>query len=275
MSTNGLSELVISVVCGIVLPTVDVMKQFADAMAQRQYADALKFANQAVAAEPTNAAAHHARGTAHAALRKRTEAIEDFTKAISLDPKFADAYQRRGSEHFKLGHINESITDFDKFIELRPDQMAGHWQRGISYYYAGRFDEGWKQFKAYEQKDTNDVENAVWHYLCLARVSSPEKARESLLKIGRDRRIPLMTIYGLFKGEAKPEDVLTAANDGAPPAAERNQRLFYAHLYLGLYYESLGNKEKTLEHITKAAEEFTIPEYMGDVARVHLARLRK
>lgn len=252
----------------------DLFKRYAAAIAQGRDEEALSLANKAVSLAPKNPRAYLARGTAHAGLRQRKEAIQDFTQGIELDPKRADAYQRRGAEHFKQGQINESIADFDKFIELRPDQMQVHWQRGISYYYAGRFEEGWKQFKAYEEKDTNDVENAVWHYLCLARLVGAEKARASLLKIGRDPRVPLMEVYALFKGDAKPEDVLAAAKRGTPPPAERNQRLFYAHLYLGLYHESAGNKAKALEHMTKAAEDHKCPGYMWEVARVHLDRLR-
>ena len=252
-----------------------LLNRFAAAMAQGSHEEALSFANRVVALEPKEPQAHLARGTAHAALRKRVEAIQDFTKAIELNPKLADAYNHRGAEYFKQNQIDESIADFDKFIEQRPDQMPGHWQRGISYYYAGRFEDGWKQFKAYEQKDTNDVENAVWHYLCLARALDSDKARQSLLKVGRDKRVPLMEVYALFKGDATTTDVLAAANEGEPSAAERNQRLFYAHLYLGLYHESMGNKLKTLDHMTKAAEQYKCSGYMWEVARVHLERLRK
>ena len=47
-------------------------------------------------------------------------------------------------------------------------------------------------------------------------------------------------------------------------------RLFYAHLYLGLYYESLGDKKKALEHLTlAAADEHSVGGYMWEVARVH------
>ena len=58
------------------------------------------------------------------------------------------------------------------------------------------------------------------------------------------------------------------------PAARRDQR-FYAHLYLGLYFEALGDAKLAREHITRAAEDFSENHYMGDVARVHLQLLNK
>jgi lipoprotein NlpI len=238
-----------------------------------QTEEALKLAGKAITLEPKNPSPYFLRASLHAALKHPKEAIADFTKTIGLDPKAAAAYDRRGSEHFKLGHIAESIADFDKFLELRPQETPKHWRRGIAYYYAGRFEEGWKQFKGYEQVDTNDVENAVWHYLCLARAVGAEKARPAMLKIGKDQRVPLMEVYALFKGEAKPADVLAAVDKDKPSAEKLNERRFYAHLYLGLYYESIGDKKQTLAHMTRAVE-CPFPHYMGDVARVHLERLR-
>jgi lipoprotein NlpI len=214
---------------------------------------------------------------ARAALAKGdNEAVVSLAgKAIVLDPQAALAYQLRGQAQFKLARFIESVADFDKFLELRPAERPGHWQRGISCYYAGQFEEGREQFAAYEKVDTNDVENAVWHFLCLARKDGIEKARASLLKIGKDKRVPMMQVYELFAGRLKPDDVLTAARAGPSTPAEQSQRLFYAHLYLGLYYEVAGDKKQALEHLNKAVGEQKTGPYMWDVARVHRDSLRK
>jgi lipoprotein NlpI len=202
------------------------------------------------------------------------KALELLDKAIKKDPKSAVAYQLRGLTQFKLGNFAASIADFDKFIDLEPKRKAGHWQRGISYYYAGRFDDGARQFEGYQTVDSNDVENAVWRYLCMARKDGVKKARADLLKIGKDVRVPMKEIYDLFAGKLKPADVLEAAKAGKPNADRLNSQLFYAHLYLGLYYETEGDTKKALEHLT-AATEHRIGHYMWDVARVHHDLLRK
>ncbi len=136
-----------------------------NALAKGDIDRALTLVDKSIAKDPKNAEAHLLRGVIHETQHKPKEAVADFDEAIRLDPKLAEAYDRRGSEHFKLGHIKESIADFDKFLELKPEATPGHWRRGISYYYAGRFDEGRKQFGAYEKVDTNDGENAVWHFI--------------------------------------------------------------------------------------------------------------
>lgn len=239
---------------------------------------AVDLAGQAIAAAPEDARGYLLRADLYALLRRPAEAIADYDRAIKLAPNQAELYDRRGSEQFKAGKIEESIADFDRFLALRPDQEPFHWKRGISYYYAGRFADGRKQFEGYQTVDDNDVENAVWRYLCMARSVGVEQARGDILKIRRDPRVPMMQIYDLYRGAAKPEEVLGAANGaaGVPKAIgeeDRNQRLFYAHLYLGLYYEAAGDTQKAAQHIY-AAEKHPIGHYMWDVAHVHAERLR-
>src|SRR5262249_45932646 len=156
-------------------------------------------------------------------------------------PKLVAVYHLRGQELFKLSRFDESVADFDKYLEARPSERPRHWQRGISCYYAGKFREGAEQFEAYQAIDTNDVENAVWRFTCKARSEGVDKARASLLKVGTDKRIPLMEVYALFAGKSRPADVLAAVKTGEPPLEELKTRLFYAHLYLGLYFEVMGD----------------------------------
>jgi lipoprotein NlpI len=257
----------------------DLLDAAARAFARGETKQALALADKAVARAPKDPRAHFVRGQIHDALAGYREAVNDYSRAVELDPKLAEAYDRRGSSHFKLGEFARSLADFDRFLELRPEHKPGHWRRGITCYYARKYDEGRKQFEGYEKVDTNDVENAVWRYLCMVPLVGVEKARVAMLKIGKDRRVPMMVVYELFRGRAKPADVLDAVKKGEPAADELNRRLFYAHLYLGLYHESLGDAKRALEHLTTAAEHRISsgggPGYMWEVARVHRDLLRK
>jgi lipoprotein NlpI len=246
----------------------DLLDKAEAALKKGQAKEALVLADEAVGKAPTNARARFVRGLVRETMGEHKEAVADFDKALDLDGKLAEAYDHRGSERFKLGQVKESLADFDKYLELRPRAKNGHWKRGISLYYTGKFEEGKKQFEGYEEVSTNDVENAVWHYLCNARAVGAEKARGAMLKIGNDERVPMMEVYALYAGKAKPDDVLKAARAGNPSDEDLKRQLFYAHLYLGLYYEAEGDKKKAREHITKAADDYRIGHYMGDVARV-------
>ncbi len=180
----------------------------------------------------------------------------------------------RGVVHFKAGDAAASVADFDRFLELRPDREPYHWQRGISHYYAGQYEKGVRQFESHKRVNPQDVENAVWHYLCQARVSGAPQARAALIEIGGDRRPWAMMVYRMFQGNATPDQVLQHAEQVSRTEAERRDNLFYAHLYVGLFHEAGGRADESLKHIEIAVEKYPSADYMGDVARVH-RQLRK
>ena len=141
------------------------------------------------------------------------------------------------------------------------------WQRGIALYYAGRYRDCRLQFEAHRTVNPDDVENAAWHFLCVARAESPERARAALLPVGPDARVPMRQIYEMFRGTLSPEQVLSAAGTGASSQ-------FYAHLYLGLYFEALGDARRAREQMSlAAADQYTnVGGYMHLVARVHVKK---
>ena len=230
----------------------------------------------AVAESPAELAAQ-----AEAAARAgdSAQAVALLTDLIAADPKNSPAYYRRGREHFRLGKIRESVADFDQHVELSPDQESKQWERGIALYYAGEFERGAKQFELYQTFHNQDVENSTWRYLCVARKQGVAKARETMLPIENDPRVPMMQIFDLYRGKLRPDDVLAAARAGEPPPEALAGQLFYAHLYLGLFHEAAGNAELAKKFISLAADEklrtsLRINTYMWDVARVHAERLR-
>ena len=174
---------------------------------------------------------------------------------------------RRGEAAFREGKIDESIKQFDRAIGLEPRLAPHHWQRGISLYYAGRFDDCRRQFEVHKTVNPEDVENSVWHFLCVARLKNPAEARKSLIEIHSDTRIPMMEVYAMFRGESTPEKVLARCG-------RDREALFYAHLYIGHFHEAYGRAPEASRHIASAAGEFAADHYMGDVARVHLRLLK-
>ncbi len=176
---------------------------------------------------------------------------------------------KQGVESFMEAKIADSVAAFDKLIVLVPEQKPQLWQRGLSLYYADKFADGREQFETHQTVNTADVENAAWHFLCVARLEGVEGARKHFIPIEGDSRIPMREVHQLFAGKGSEEAVLKAAEAGDEDAEKKNQRC-YAHLYLGLYYEALGDMAKAKDHMKKAATDYAMPHYMGAVARVHL-----
>src|SRR5690242_19143716 len=190
------------------------------------------------------------------------------TRAQTPGPQPQQIMERAVAD-FQGGRIAQSVVGFDQLAKLVPDYAPELWQRGIALYYAGRYKDCRAQFESHRTVNPNDVENAAWHFLCVARAESAEKARRALLPVGPDSRRPMREIYQMFRGNLSPEQVLEAA--GSDPGAQ-----FYAYLYTGLYYEARGEDQRAYRQIeTAAADRFSPMGYMYTVARVHCDLLRQ
>jgi lipoprotein NlpI len=191
--------------------------------------------------------------------------------AVTVDAQRAPSAREildRAIDDFLAGRITESVNGFDQVVKLAPDAAPQLWQRGIALYYAGRYRDCRAQFESHRTVNPNDVENPAWHFLCVARAESPEKARAALLPVGPDQRSPMREIYQMFKGTMAPEAVLKAA--GNEPSSQ-----FFAELYVGLYYDALNDAARAREHLTAAASPRFADAggYMYRVATLH-PRLR-
>jgi tetratricopeptide (TPR) repeat protein len=194
--------------------------------------------------------------------------LQHWQNTINIQPNNVNAYVHRGMVYFKLGKIAESIQDFDHAEKLDIQITPYLWQRGLSYYYAERFAEGAKQFEIDLTVNGQDVEETVWRYLCIARLSGAIEARNSLLPVKNDPRKIMEVIYNLYAGNCTKDDVL---NVGKLTGLKGK---FYSHLYLGLYYEAENKLELAQKYIVKAADEYKIDDYMWYLAVVH-KQLRK
>ena len=209
----------------------------------------------------------------------RTSVLVVLCAAVSLWAVSALARQSRVDEaqrlldraivDFENGRVAESVAGFDNVIKAVPAFAPELWQRGIALYYVGRYDDCRAQFESHRTVNPDDVENTFWHYLCVARASSPAKARAALLPVGPDSRVPMRQVYDMLRGTTTPDEVLAAA--GRDLRAQ-----FYAELYVGLYYEAQGDAVRGRQHITAAAADrfAAAGGYMQRVAKVHLQRLR-
>lgn len=190
------------------------------------------------------------------------------TATAQQPAKTPDQWMETGVDAFFAARIEDSAIAFDKVIEAVPQAKPQLWQRGLTLYYAKRYQDGRNQFETHQTANSNDVENAAWHFLCVARLEGVDAARKALIPIEGDTRVPMKQVHALFAGTGSVEAVLTAAGEGDGSPRRRNH-LCYAHLYLGLYFEALGDDTKAKDHILKAATDYEMDHYMGKTAITH------
>ena len=221
-----------------------------------------------------------------AAQRKQIQSqfnktVEDTTAAIKESPDDLRAISTRADALFFLGKFKEAVRDYDKMVELDPATDASHWRRGIAYFYASDFDKASKQFERYHSFDNIDRENGIWRYLSHHKAKGQKYARKGLLKYEKDDREPFPAVYKLFAGQLTPEQILNQIAAANISKTEREKRIFYAELYIGLN-ELVERRAKSAEkhlHVAVATGWPRTagfgPNYMWHVGRVQLNRLRQ
>ncbi len=198
------------------------------------------------------------------------EAADQMLKQTGVDARSirlaADVYLRAGA-------VDKAVKQFDRYVEMEPQTLAEMWQRGIALFFDGQFDRAAKQFEEHRRVNPHDVENAAWHYLCVAKSDSTESAKQQLLAAPNDPRPPMAEILKMLQ-TGNMDLVSARVSEFTVGSPERQDSQFYADLYLGLYADAQGETLKAHRFMTRAAEKAP-RHYMGDVARVYAAQLEK
>lgn len=229
---------------------------------------AVEMAGKAVEETPKDPRAWYFRASLFERARQWTAAEADLSKVLELNPADATVVLQRGTVRLRLAQFQGAVTDFDRYVELRPGRLPELWQRGIALFYARKFDDARRQFELHRSVNPTDVENAAWHFACVAQLEGFEKARERLIPVEGDSRVPMMQIQALLGGKVGPEVVLAAA-DAVAEGPRRDEARFYARLYLGMFEEARGRRDVAAKHLAEAiqgADRFGI---MGEIARLH------
>lgn len=214
-------------------------------------------------------------------VTEQARIVTELTAQIATAPKSLEKYSQRGDAYFFLGEFEKALADYEQMVTLNPELAAGHWRRGIADFYAGKFKAAAEQFELYHSYDDVDRENGIWRYLSQFKAHGREKARQGLLKYKKDDRQPFPDVYQLFAGKLTPDEILKKIRDAQLDDEERQKRLFYAELYIGLNYDVEQEPRQALTHL-RAATAIPWPRaagygpnYMWHVGRLHAWLLEK
>lgn len=197
-----------------------------------------------------------------------SDAADRLLLHYEADPR---AIRLAGDLYLRSGKIHSSIKQFERFIERVPQEKPELWQFGIALALAERYEEGRKLFELHRTVNPNDVENAAWHFYCVAKLAGREQAEKLVLPAPGDTRVPMNEIRRLLidGNENRVVDAVKQLTEGTPGHASAK---FYADLYLGLYADSIGQDEKARQYVNEAAKTTQV-NYMADIARVYAMEL--
>lgn len=174
---------------------------------------------------------------------------------------------------FRLGRFEESVRDYDVAARFGwPHDDNSCWERGLAQYYAGEYRAGAEQFARYHRVGALDIENGLWRFLCIAEDDGLAKARETMFEYPRKLRTPFPALLALYMDAGTADAVLEEANAETTSGEAHTESLFYAHYYLGKYYEIIDENENALRHIQEALKH-RIPHFMYACAEADAKRM--
>lgn len=204
-----------------------------------------------------------------AALRRgdRDRAADIAEAFLGDDPDDPQRWQLAADASLRAGRIGRAVELYDRYAEAYPRRVPYLWQRGIALTFAGEYRRGAEQFESHRLVNPNDVENATWHFLCVAKQATAAEARSRLLPAPGDPRPPMKEVLETFRsGETGPLIALLQATPDDTPSGRRAR--FYGFLYLAMLADAEGKIDQAKRHLD-ASVAAAGNDYMGDVARVY------
>jgi lipoprotein NlpI len=205
--------------------------------------------------------------------------IQAETERLETSPGDEDALSRRGDAHFFLGEFKKAVADFDEMVRNNPMQESSHWRRGIACFYAGEYQRAADQFAKYHSFDNVDRENGIWRYLSQRKQLGLAEARRGLLKYEKDDREPFPDVFKLFAGTIEPREILAHIDAASIDDGVREQRKFYADLYIGLNHAVEDRDTEARESLARSTANKWAPragygpKWMWHVGRLNWEQL--
>jgi predicted O-linked N-acetylglucosamine transferase (SPINDLY family) len=107
----------------------------------RRLEEAADLLGRAVAARPTDAAAHSNYGNLLNELKRYEDALDSYSRALKIKPDFAEAYYNRGNALRELKRFEEALGNYGCALKINPNDAEVHNNRGLILQELKRFEE--------------------------------------------------------------------------------------------------------------------------------------
>jgi TolB-like protein/Tfp pilus assembly protein PilF/DNA-binding winged helix-turn-helix (wHTH) protein len=228
--------------------------------AQKRVDDAEAEYRSALAARPRYWMVYDRYGAFLLARGRAVEATAQYRRAAELAPDNSIVHSNLGASLFMQGRFADAAVAFQRSVELHPT-AEGYSNTGTNYYYAGRYLEAVDMF-------SKATELAPKDYLLWGNLGDAQRyqgADEALASQSYARSAQLSRAHlGLNPDDAAARGTLAyaLARGGDPDAARQELeqiRLdgstdYYAHYYVALVLNQLGEVDRAVDHLRAAVE---------------------
>ena len=232
-------------------------------------------AERALAADPKNIDKVIALGVAQAGIRDMRGAVATFTKGIAIAPKNALLYRWRGHRYLSVREFDRAEADFKQGLAL-DSAVYGIWfHLGIVRFVRGDYAGAAAAFTRAQPlaPDPGELTGSTdWLWMSLSRAGRGAEAKAMLarrpdsLKVA-DQEYGYVKRLRLYRGEVKPERLITASDTADTQAATLNYGL-------GNWYFVKGDTARARAAFQKSIASGGWPAFGFIVSEAELRRLK-
>lgn len=155
----------------------------------KRFENALESYERALKIRPDYVEAYNNRGNTLRKLKRFADALASYERALKLKPDFADAWNNRGNTLSELKSFEEALDSYGRALKSKPNFARAHNNRGLALQELKRFEEALNSYTAALNIEPDYVEA---HYNCgnvlqeLKRFEEALESYERALKIKPD-----------------------------------------------------------------------------------------
>jgi tetratricopeptide (TPR) repeat protein len=116
---------------------VDAWIILGDLFAEKDFAIADRYYDNAISLDPENVQAYHAKAFYLQNNNRTDEAIALYKIINSKDPQYTDAYLNTGILYLEKDSLNKAYEHFDILVKIEPEGYLGYYYRGITSLFGG------------------------------------------------------------------------------------------------------------------------------------------
>ena len=153
----------------------DVKADFA--LGREDYATAIKFHQEVVHSDPSDALAHYHLGFAYGMVGRSAEELSEYLTSVRLGLKHWDLFLNLGLAYLQQQKLDRAIEALEAAASLGPEHAEPHFNLALAYESEGRLSDALREITAARRLAPNDLEAANINAIIFVKMGDFAPAR--------------------------------------------------------------------------------------------------